>query len=90
MQIAKSKVTRQGQISVPAEVRKDLGIRCGTELVWDRQENGEYVVRPKRCTLAEVQALVGAPAVHLSDQELREARREFLASRSTRMNPRKG
>jgi hypothetical protein len=38
MLIAKSKVTRQGPISVPVEVRRDLGIRTGSELIWERQE----------------------------------------------------
>ena len=90
MLIAMSKVTKQGQISVPVEVRRDLGIRPGTELIWDRKENGEYMVRPKRLTLADLHEMVGAPAVHLTDQEIREARREFLASRMKRLEPGKG
>ena len=89
MLIATSKVTSQGQISVPSEVRRDLGIRPGTELVWDRKENGEYVVRPKRLVLADLHQVVGTLTVHLSDEELREARHEFLASRMKRLNSRK-
>ena len=84
MLVATSKVTKQGQISVPAEVRRDLGIRSGTELIWDRKENGEYVVRPKRLTLTDLQLVIGIPAVHLTDAELRKARHEFLASRMNR------
>ncbi len=90
MLIATSKVTNQGQISVPAEVRRDLGIRAGTELIWDRRENGEYVVRPKRLTLAELHQMVGKPTVHLSDEELRKARHEFLGSRMKRLDSKKG
>lgn len=85
MLIATSKVTNQGQISVPAEVRRDLGIRPGTELIWDRRENGEYVVRPKRQTLVDLHRMVGTPTVHLTDLELREARQDFLASRTKRL-----
>jgi antitoxin PrlF len=44
MPIAQSKVTAQGQISVPAEVRKKLGIGPGSVLEWDEQD-GEVVVR---------------------------------------------
>jgi antitoxin PrlF len=44
MPIAKSKVTAQGQISVPAEVRKKLGIGPGSMLEW-YDENGNVVVR---------------------------------------------
>ena len=42
MAIAQSRVTAQGQISVPAEVRKKLGVGPGSVLEWDEQ--GEHVV----------------------------------------------
>ena len=85
MLIAKSKVTRQGQISVPAEVRRDLGILPGSELIWDRQENGEYVIRPKRVTMADVHLIVGVPAVRLTDDELKRARQGFIDARLQRL-----
>jgi AbrB family looped-hinge helix DNA binding protein len=44
MAIAHSKVTAQGQISVPAEVRKKLGIGPGSVLEWDEQ-NDQVIVR---------------------------------------------
>ena len=44
MPIATSKVTAQGQISVPAEVRRKLGIGPGAVLEWD-EADGEIVVR---------------------------------------------
>lgn len=44
MAIAQSKVTAQGQISVPAEIRKKLGIGPGSVLEWD-QQNDQVVVR---------------------------------------------
>jgi AbrB family looped-hinge helix DNA binding protein len=42
--IARSKITAQGQISVPAEVRKALGAEPGSILEWE-QEDGKVVVR---------------------------------------------
>jgi AbrB family looped-hinge helix DNA binding protein len=42
MAIAHSKLTVQGQISVPAQVRRKLGIGPGSVLEWD--DNGEQVV----------------------------------------------
>jgi antitoxin PrlF len=44
MAIAQSKVTAQGQISVPAEVRRKLGVGPGSVLEWD-ELGGEVVVR---------------------------------------------
>jgi AbrB family looped-hinge helix DNA binding protein len=42
MSLPQSKVTAQGQISVPAEIRRKLGIGPGSILEWDEQ--GEKVV----------------------------------------------
>jgi AbrB family looped-hinge helix DNA binding protein len=42
MALAQSKVTAQGQISVPAEVRRKLGIGPGSVLEW--HEEGDAVV----------------------------------------------
>ena len=44
MAIGHSKITAQGQISVPAEVRRKLGVGPGSVLEWN-QKGGEVVVR---------------------------------------------
>jgi AbrB family looped-hinge helix DNA binding protein len=54
MALAQSKLTAQGQISVPAEVRRRLGVGPGSVLEWD--EDGEQVVvrRAGRYTSEEI------------------------------------
>jgi AbrB family looped-hinge helix DNA binding protein len=42
MTLAQSKLTAQGQISVPAEVRRRLGVGPGSVLEWD--EEGEKII----------------------------------------------
>jgi antitoxin PrlF len=44
MALAHSKVTAQGQISVPAKVRQKLGVGPGSVLEWD-DDGGQVVVR---------------------------------------------
>ena len=44
MAFAHSKVTAQGQISVPSDVRRKLGIGPGSVLEWD-EEGDKIVVR---------------------------------------------
>ena len=44
MALAKSRVTAQGQISVPLEVRRRLGVGPGSILEWD-EEGGLFTVR---------------------------------------------
>jgi AbrB family looped-hinge helix DNA binding protein len=42
MALAQSKLTAQGQISVPAEVRRRLGLAPGSVIEWDA--DGEQIV----------------------------------------------
>ena len=44
MALARSRVTAQGQVSVPASIRKRLGIAPGSILEWD-EAGGNIVVR---------------------------------------------
>lgn len=44
MSIAQSRLTAQGQISVPAKVRQKLGLGPGSVLDWE-EKDGEIVVR---------------------------------------------
>jgi AbrB family looped-hinge helix DNA binding protein len=65
MTIAKSKLTAQGQISVPAEVRQRLGVGPGSVLEWDEQDDQVVVRRAGRYTSEEVHRVLfpeGAPA----------------------------
>jgi AbrB family looped-hinge helix DNA binding protein len=44
MAIARSRLTAQGQISVPAEIRRRLGLAPGSVIDWE-EDQGEIVVR---------------------------------------------
>ncbi len=58
-----SKVTAQGQISVPAEVRRRLGVGPGSVLEW-HERDGEFVVRRgSKYTFAEIHAALFAGGV---------------------------
>jgi antitoxin PrlF len=54
MPLAHSRLTTQGQISVPAEIRKKLGIGPGSVLEWDEKNNEIIVRKAGRHTLANV------------------------------------
>jgi AbrB family looped-hinge helix DNA binding protein len=64
MSIAKSKLTAQGQISVPAEVRQKLGVGPGSVLEWDEQGDHMIVRRAARYTSEEVHRALFPEAVH--------------------------
>jgi antitoxin PrlF len=86
MAIAHSKVTAQGQISVPAEVRRKLGIGPGSVLEWD--EAGEHVVvrRAGRYSSEDVHRALfpkKAPATR-SLEDMREGIRRRMRKRHAR------
>lgn len=54
MVLAKSKITSQGQISVPAKVRRRLGIGPGSVLEWDEEGDRIVVRRVGRYTSEDV------------------------------------
>ena len=54
MKLAESRITRQGQLSVPAEVRRRLGLRPGSILEWDLEGDQVVVRRGGRHTSLEI------------------------------------
>jgi AbrB family looped-hinge helix DNA binding protein len=86
MTVARSRITAQGQISVPAEVRKQLGVGPGSLLEWEKR-GGEIVVRRAgRYTFADMHAAVfpgGSPKAK-SLKELKEGIRTRMRKRHAR------
>ena len=85
MTIAHSKLTAQGQISVPAEVRRKLGIGPGSILEWN--EDGENIVirRAGRYTSEEVhRALFPKPPPPRTLEEMKAGVRRYVKKRYAR------
>ena len=63
MALAHSKVTAQGQISVPAPVRRKLGVGPGSVLEWEEDGDRIVVRRAGRYSSEEIhrQLFTGAP-----------------------------
>ena len=86
MTIARSRVTAQGQVSVPAEVRRRLGVGPGSVLEWNEEGNAVVVRRSGRHSALEVhRALFGdeAPARH-GLSELKDGIRRHVRQRHAR------
>lgn len=54
MAIAQSKLTGQGQISVPAQIRRKLGVGPGSVLEWDEADGNIVVRRSSRYSFDEI------------------------------------
>ncbi len=85
MALAQSKLTAQGQISVPAEIRRRLGVGPGSVLEWD--EDGEKIVvrRVARYTSEDVhKAVFAKPPKRRSLTELKTGIRKHVKRRHAR------
>jgi antitoxin PrlF len=85
MKIAQSKVTAQGQISVPAEVRRKLGIGPGSVLEWDEQDDRVVVRRVGRFSSQDVHdALFPERAKPQPVADVKDAIRKYIRKRHAR------
>ena len=85
MAIAHSKVTAQGQISVPAEIRKKLGVGTGSDLEWDEEGNQVIVRKAGRYTSQDINAaLFPEGGSRARPVEGREAIRKYIRKRHAR------
>jgi antitoxin PrlF len=85
MVLAQSKVTAQGQISVPAEVRRKLGIGPGSVLEWDEQSGQVIVRKAARHTPKDVHAaLFGAQAPPERPLDVEDGIRRHIRKRHAR------
>jgi AbrB family looped-hinge helix DNA binding protein len=86
MAIAHSKVTAQGQISVPMDVRRKLGIGPGSVLEWEEEGNKMVVRRAGRFSSEDIhRALFGSkPPKTRSLDELKEGIGQYVRKRHAR------
>jgi AbrB family looped-hinge helix DNA binding protein len=85
MAIAHSKLTAQGQISVPGEIRRRLGIGPGSVLEWDQEGEKIVVRRAGRYTSEDLhrELFEEAPAPRTLE-ELKEELKQHAKARHAR------
>jgi len=82
MALAHSKITAQGQVSVPAKVRQRLGIGPGSVIEWD-EDGAQVVVRKAgRYSSEDIhRAIFGTNPAGRTLQQLKEGIRQHVKQR---------
>lgn len=86
MKIAQSRLTSQGQVSVPGEVRRRLGLAPGSILEWEADGNQVVVSRGHRYSSVDLHSKLfpeGPPEAQ-SLAELKDGLRRDVAKRHAR------
>jgi antitoxin PrlF len=86
MAIAHSRLTAQGQISVPAGIRKKLGVGPGSVLEWEDEGDRVFVRRSGRYSFEDVHRVLfpEGPPGRRSLKQMKEGMAEYVRERHAR------
>jgi antitoxin PrlF len=86
MALAESKVTAQGQISVPAEIRRKLGIGPGSILAWEADGDKVFVRRVGRYSWEDIHRALfpDGPPKPRTLEELKEGISQYIREKHAR------
>lgn len=85
MAAPQSKIAAQGQISVPAEIRRKLGVGPGSILEWEAEGDRVFVKRAGLYTSEDIhRAIFPKPPRRRTDAELKEGIAEYMRKKHAR------
>lgn len=73
MSLAQSKITAQGQVSIPVSVMRQFGLAPGEIINWDTLEGRLVIEKAGLYSLADVRSALKLPkGLHKTEAEIRE------------------
>lgn len=71
--MASATVTSKGQVTIPADVRRQLGLRPGSRLAFVATTGGGYEIHPETASIKDLKGVVPRPAYPVSIDDMNEA-----------------
>jgi AbrB family looped-hinge helix DNA binding protein len=86
MALARSRLTAQGQISIPAEVRRRLGLTAGSVVEWNAEGDRVFIRRVGKYTWEDIHKALfpKGPPPRRSIEEMDEGIREYIRRKHAR------
>jgi len=81
--MATAAVTSKGQITIPVEVREDLGLKAGDRVSFLKGENGEYIMKAKTGSIMNLKGCVKWTGKPGTIEEMNETIRKGWAGELT-------
>ncbi len=75
-----STMTTKGQITLPKDVRNALHLKTGDKVIFEEQENGSFILRPKTLDVRSLKKCVSYVGPALSIEDMNAAIRENAKS----------
>lgn len=72
LSFATAAVTSKGQITIPIEVRRKLGLKPGDRMRFVEGENGEIVLKPKTGSIMDLRGIVKWKGKPVTIEEMNE------------------
>ena len=83
--MASAALTSKGQITIPIEVREELGLKAGDRIEFVKSEEGKFFIQPKKGSVMNLRGMfkwAGKPA---SVEEMNDAVASHLAEDDARI-----
>jgi bifunctional DNA-binding transcriptional regulator/antitoxin component of YhaV-PrlF toxin-antitoxin module len=82
MSLAQSRITAQGQVSIPVNVMRQFGLAPGEVITWDAVDGHLVIEKAGQFTLEDVQKALKLPqGTHRSDQEIQDGIRAAVRAK---------
>ena len=78
--MAAATITSKGQVTIPKEVREDMGVSAGDRLDFVRMEDGNYAVLPASHSVKALKGIIPKPKKPVSLKDMDAA----IRARATR------
>ncbi|MPY75513.1 MAG: AbrB/MazE/SpoVT family DNA-binding domain-containing protein [Alphaproteobacteria bacterium] len=68
-----AKITSKGQVTIPRQVREDMGVTAGDRLDFVRMEDGHYAVVPASHSIKSLKGIIPRPKGPVSLDDMQAA-----------------
>jgi antitoxin PrlF len=71
--MATAALTSKGQITIPIEVREELGLKAGDRIEFVKSEGGKFFIQPKKGSIMNLRGMFKGTGKPVSVEEMDEA-----------------
>lgn len=83
--MASAALTSKGQITIPIEVRQELGLKAGDRIEFVKGEEGKFFIQPKKGSIMNLRGIIKWTGKSVTIEEMNEAIATHLAEDDARI-----